>query len=512
MKKLVEMRGITKIFPGVTANDRVDFDLDEGEIHALLGENGSGKSTLMNILAGFYRPDTGEIRIKGKKVNLRSPGDALSLGIGMVYQHFRLVENFTVAENIILGMSKGGIWLNYRRLHEKIAQLAATMGLPVNPAARIWQLSVGERQRVEILKVLWREAQIIILDEPTAVLTPQEAGELFAGLKRLKESGCVIVLISHKLQEALTVADRVTVLRRGKKVATLPNQGLNAKALSLLMIGREVAFQAGKQTLPGTEAVINLAQVSATGDSGIPALKKVSLVVHAGEILGIAGIAGNGQKELAEAASGLRRVSSGKILIGGQDLTQKGVAGFIAAGVSYIPEDRLGTGIAPNLGVIDNLLLRRQHLPFLAGRFFLKRKSLQREAEQLVQNYDIRMVNLNRPVKVLSGGNIQKLILAREMSTSPGLIVASHPTRGLDVGAAATIRRLLLERRAAGGAILLISEDLEEIFQLSDRISILYEGRIMGTYPVEQINPETAGLLMMGLRPSGSQKELGSCE
>ncbi|HAY22591.1 MAG TPA: heme ABC transporter ATP-binding protein, partial [Desulfobacterales bacterium] len=325
MKKLVEMRGITKIFPGVTANDRVDFDLDEGEIHALLGENGSGKSTLMNILAGFYRPDTGEIRIKGKKVNLRSPGDALSLGIGMVYQHFRLVENFTVAENIILGMSKGGIWLNYRRLHEKIAQLAATMGLPVNPAARIWQLSVGERQRVEILKVLWREAQIIILDEPTAVLTPQEAGELFAGLKRLKESGCVIVLISHKLQEALTVADRVTVLRRGKKVATLPNQGLNAKALSLLMIGREVAFQAGKQTLPGTEAVINLAQVSATGDSGIPALKKVSLVVHAGEILGIAGIAGNGQKELAEAASGLRRVSSGKILIGGQDLTQKGV-------------------------------------------------------------------------------------------------------------------------------------------------------------------------------------------
>jgi simple sugar transport system ATP-binding protein len=499
---LVEMRQITKRFPGVLANDRVDLAVRSGEIHVLLGENGSGKSTLMSILAGLYRPDEGEILIGGRPVGLRSPRDAIQAGIGMVHQHFKLVETFTVAENVILGDRKTPLFLKRRRIEREIAELSRRYGLRVDPRARVWQLSVGERQRVEILKMLYRGCRVLILDEPTAVLTPQEARELFRNLREMADRGQAVLVITHKLQEVMEIADRVTVLRRGRSVATLERGAFTPRDLAWLMVGRDVVFQIKKPPSQQGEVVLELRDVYVRSDSGRLGLQGVSLTVHAGEIVGVAGIAGNGQRELAEAVTGLRPVCSGSILLSGRDITNIGVRRVIDQGVGHIPEDRLGIGLVPRLNAVDNLMLKDYRRPeFRRGPFLNLRLARERAAE-LVKRFDVRLSNLDAPVKLLSGGNLQRLLLAREISTNPRLIVAVYPVRGLDVGATEAVQRLLLEQRRAGTAILLISEDLEEIFKLSDRIVVLFGGTVTGIRPAEWSDPEEIGLLMMGTQPA----------
>jgi len=499
---LVEMRQVSKRFPGVLANDRVDLALRPGEIHVLLGENGSGKSTLMNILAGLYRPDEGEIYVGGRQVSLRSPRDAIEAGIGMVHQHFKLVDIFTVAENVILGDRNIPFFPNRRRIERHIAGLSERYGLRVDPQVRVWQLSVGERQRVEILKMLYRGCRVLILDEPTAVLTPGEARELFRNLREMADRGQAVVVITHKLQEVMEIADRVTVLRRGRAVAMLERGDFTARDLAWLMVGRDVVFQVKKPPSERGEIVLELRDVHALSDFGRPGLRGVSLTVHAGEILGVAGVAGNGQRELAEVVTGLRPVRAGSIHLAGCNITNVGVRRVIDYGVGYIPEDRLGAGLVPGLGTVDNLILKDYRRPeFRRGPFLDRRRSRERALER-VKRFDVRLSDLEAPVKLLSGGNLQRLLLAREISANPSLIVAVYPVRGLDVGATEDVHRMLLEQRSAGTAILLISEDLDEIFKLSDRIAVLFEGAVTGLLSVDWTDPEKIGLLMMGERPA----------
>ncbi len=495
---LVEMRRVSKRFPGVLANDRVDLTVRAGEIHVLLGENGSGKSTLMSILAGLYRPDEGEIFVGGRRVYLRSPRDAIRAGIGMVHQHFKLVDTFTVARNVVLGDPRVPFFLSRRRIERDIAGLSRQYKLRVDPRARVWQLSVGERQRVEILKVLYRGCRVLVLDEPTAVLTPQEARELFHNLREMAANGRAVVVITHKLPEVMEIADRVTVLRRGRAVATLERGTFNQRDLAWLMVGRDVVFQIDKLPASRGEIVLEIKDLSVLRDSGRPGLQGLSLDVRAGEILGVAGVAGNGQRELAEAVTGLRPVQAGAVLLAGRDITNVGVRGVIEQGVGYIPEDRLGTGLVPGLGVVDNLILKDYRRPGFHRGPFLNRRRCREQAAALVDRFDVRHSGLDTPVKLLSGGNLQRLLLAREISGALRLIVAVYPIRGLDVGATEAVHRMLLEQRAGGRAILLISEDLDEIFKLSDRIAVLYEGRVTGLLPAGETNPEEVGLLMMG--------------
>ncbi|MHB8928929.1 MAG: ABC transporter ATP-binding protein [Bacillota bacterium] len=496
----VEMLGITKRFPGVLANDRIDFTVRAGQVHALLGENGAGKSTLMSVLTGLYRPDQGEIRVHGQPTVLRSPGDAIALGIGMVHQHFRLVRPFTVAENVVLGDRSQGFIYRRREVRRKIEELSSRYGLRVDPTAKVWQLSVGEQQRVEVLKALYRGAGILILDEPTAVLTPQEARELYRTLRRMAEQGQAVVFITHKLEEVMEAADVITVLRGGRNVATVPKAETNPRELARLMVGRELSPDQPKGAVEHGGTVLDLRGVHALNDKGLPALRDLSLTVRAGEIVGVAGVAGNGQRELAEAITGLRRVQKGKVLIGGVDLTNRSPREIIDAGVSHIPEDRLGMGLVPGLGVHDNVILKDYRLPPICSGSLLKPKAIHGRAMELVERFDVKVADLDSPVRLLSGGNLQKLLLAREISARPKLIVAMLPTRGLDVGATAAIHRMLLAQRAAGAAILFASEDLDEILQLSDRIAVICGGRIMGEMPAEGADVEEIGLLMAGAR------------
>ncbi len=496
----VRMIGIVKRFPGVVANAGVDLEVRAGEIHALLGENGAGKSTLMNILAGLYRPDEGEIYIHGRLVHIRSPRDAIQLGIGMVHQHFMLVETFTVAENVILGMDAPRLTLNMRRVEEEVASLSQRYGLQVDPSAYIWQLSVGEQQRVEILKALYRGAEILILDEPTAVLTPQESDELGRTLRRMADEGKAIIFITHKLEEVERFSDRVTVLRQGRVVATLPTDGTTKAELARLMVGREVLFRLEKERARPGEVVLELQDVHARGDKGLPALRGVSLRIRAGEILGIAGVAGNGQRELAEVVTGLRPVTRGRILVRGQDVTNCSPREAIRAGISHVPGDRLGVGLVPNLPVSDNIILKDYRKAPLSQGPFLRRRAVVRFAQELIERFQINTPSHATPVRLLSGGNLQRCILAREITAGRGLLVAVHPTRGLDVGATEAVRRVLLEQRAQGMAILLISEDLEELLALSDRIAVIYEGEIMGIVDAEEADIEAVGLMMAGTR------------
>ncbi|MDN5344461.1 MAG: ral nucleoside transport system ATP-binding protein [Clostridia bacterium] len=495
---LVEMRGITKVFPGVVANDGVNLAVRAGEIHALLGENGAGKSTLMSILTGLYRPDGGEIYLGGQRVSFRSPRDAIEAGIGMVHQHFRLVAPFTVTENVALGL-KGGLRLNLGKLAGEIAALSKEYGLQVDPQARIWQLSVGEQQRVEIIKLLYRHARVLILDEPTAVLTPQEARDLYQTLKKMAAGGCAVIFITHKLQEVMDAADTITILRGGKTVATVKKSETSEKELARLMVGREILWQVKKDTTRKGEKVLEIKGLRALNDKGLPALKGLNLSVYAGEILGIAGVAGNGQRELAETIAGLRPCQGGKISVAGQELGQCDPCRVISAGVGYIPEDRLGTGLVPNLGAVDNLLLKEYRNPRW-GRTLMNRRAARQWARELVERFRVKMAGLDAPVKMMSGGNLQRLLLAREISSQPRLLVAVYPARGLDVGATETVHRLLLEQRAAGTAILLISEDLEELFCLADRIAVLYEGEIMGLVATDEASIEDLGLMMAGAK------------
>ncbi len=497
-KIAVKMRGITKQFPGVLANDHIDLDVHSHEILALLGENGAGKTTLMNILAGLYKPDGGQIFIDDQEVSFQSPRDAIEMGIGMVHQHFMLIESLTVTENIILSLPRSGIQLQTNQVKDRIKKLSEQYHLAVDPDAAIWQLSVGEQQRVEIMRLLYRGADILILDEPTAVLTPDEARDLANILRKMVDEGKAVILITHKLNEVTAFSDRVTVLRSGKVVANLMTTNTTKKELAKEMVGREVLFRLEKTKCNPGDSVLVVDQVNALNDKGLPALKDVSFEICSGEILGVAGVAGNGQRELAEVISGLRNTTSGKITINRENITNSTPFKVINAGISHVPGDRIGVGLAPNLSVSDNLVMKAYRKPPIVQGPIVKKKNIAQFVENLIQTFQIKTPHSETPTRLLSGGNQQRLILAREITASQGMLIAVYPSRGLDVGATETVRRTLLEQRDKGSAILLISEDLDEIRQLSDRIMVMYEGTIMDIVYPETTSLEVIGLMMAG--------------
>ena len=495
----VAMHGIVKRFPGVLANDGVDFDLQVGEVHALLGENGAGKSTLMNVLGGLYRPDAGEITVFGERVDFHSPRDAIAAGLGMVHQHFALVPTQTVTENVLIGLDRPRFRIDLTRFDDEIADLARRHGLSLDPRARIWQLSVGEQQRVEILKFLYRGARVLILDEPTAVLAPQEADELFATLRSMVHDGASVVFISHKLAEVSRIADRVTVMRRGRVTAAgIPNAGTTPQGLALLMVGREVLEAIERPPFRPGAVVLSVRQVEAMGDRGVPALRGVSLDIRSGEVLGVAGVAGNGQSELAQVVTGLRPTTAGSITVNGDDVTNRPPREVIRRHVAHIPEDRTGVGSAPDLSIADNLIMKSYHDAPIARGWVIDTGAVHRFADRLRERFDIAAPSVDTDARLLSGGNLQRLILAREITSDPTLMVAVQPTRGLDVGAIETVHRLLLAQREAGSATLLISEDLDEVMTLSDRIAVIYEGRIVGLFDAADADVTEIGLLMTG--------------
>lgn len=493
----VRLTAITKGFYGAQANDEVDFDLRWGEVHALLGENGAGKSTLCSILAGLYQPDTGEIRIDGEVVELRSPNAALERGVGMVYQHFRLVRRFTVAENLALGHPDAKFISSQRHLEKQVEGLSERYNMPIPAGAGVWQLSVGEEQRVEILRLLYRGVKILILDEPTAVLTPQEARNLFQTIRSMAGEGRAIIFVSHKLDEVMAVSDRVTVLRDGKRVGTMAISDADPATLARMMVGRDLDMPVRRDAVPG-DPVLSITGLTADGDRGFEAVREVDIEVRAGQIIGVAGVSGNGQRELAEALVGLRPVKSGKITLGGVDVTRSTALDRIKLGLGFVPEDRLGTGLAKGLPLAKNLALKSYRAPPLSNGPVVSKRALDEQAEELVKRFDIRGARPGLPVSLLSGGNLQRAILAREISQRPVSMIAAAPTRGLDVAATEAIRSLLLEERDRGAAILMISEDLEEVLALSDEIVVLYEGRIVGRLKPHQADPEVMGLMMAG--------------
>jgi simple sugar transport system ATP-binding protein len=494
---VVAMRAIVKRFPGVLANDRVDFGLRRGEIHALLGENGAGKSTLMNILAGLYRPDSGAILVHDRPETFASPRQAIQAGIGMIHQHFMLVPSQSVTENVLLGMQRPRFRLNLAAYEREIAELGRRYSLPVDPRAKIWQLSVGEQQRVEILKMLYRGADVLILDEPTAVLGPQEAEGLFHVLRDMAAGGKSIIFISHKLQEVMALADRVTVLRRGRVTAAdVPTSQSSPAELARLMVGREVLFFVDKAPAQPGPLVLDIAKVRAENDRGLPALRDISLQVRAGEIVGVAGVAGNGQRELAEVITGLRRTVSGQVILNGEPIGNQPARQAIRRGLAHVPEDRTHVGSAPSLSITDNLIMKQYSQPPIGRGPWLDATAAQAFATKLKDDYQIMAPSVDIQARLLSGGNLQRLILAREISTRPKCMVAMQPTQGLDVGAIETVHRLLLEQREQGVAILLISEELEELLALSDRIAVMYEGEIVGE--VTDGDVDRIGLLMTG--------------
>ncbi len=506
--------GIVKRFPGVLANDHVDFDVCCGEIHTLLGENGAGKSTLMKVLYGMYQPDGGEILVNGKPVRFRSPLQAIQLGIGMVHQHFMLVPTFTVAENIALGLpSSRRMVLDLDRVSQRLLEVAEMYGLHVDPSAKVWQLSVGEQQRVEILKVLYRGASLLILDEPTAVLTPQEVDDLFCSLRKMVAEGHAIVFISHKLHEVLSLSHRVTVLRSGRVVDTVPTSEATKEGLARRMVGRDVLLQVDRPPVEQGDVRLRLEGLEANGDSGLPALRGVDLEVRGGEILGLAGVSGNGQKEMAEVVAGVRPPTRGHVAIDGIDVTGHSPAQLLDRGLSYIPEERMIDGVVRDFSVEENLILKDHHRPPYSSGVFLKFKRIAAETERLIEEFDIRTPSRNTMLKSLSGGNIQKTILARELSRTPTVAIAAQPSRGLDVSATEYVHRRLIEQRSQGTATLLISEDLDEILNLSDRIAVIYEGKIMGIADREEVTVEQLGLMMAGVRPGSTDEnhEPASC-
>ena len=501
---IVEMRGIVKRFPGVLANDRVDFELRAGEIHALLGENGAGKSTLMSVLAGLYKPDAGTIKVKGSQAEFSSPRDAIDAGIGMIHQHFMLVPSQTVTENILLGLNEPRFFMRLNEYDRKIADLGDRFGLKVDPRAHIWQLSVGEQQRVELLKMLYRGANVLVMDEPTAVLAPQEIEGLFDTLRSMVKQGKSVIFISHKLQEVTAIADRVSVLRRGKATASgVPAKGVTRQELARLMVGREVVFFVDKKPKKPGEIVLDVKDVHAESDKGLPALRGLSLNVRAGEIVGVAGVAGNGQNELSQVITGLRKCKQGEVILNGDIVSNRDTLYGIQHGMAYVPEDRTHVGSAPNLSVTDNVIMKNYRKPPIAKGNLLDMTAATNFAKDLKQAYDIIVPTVETPVRLLSGGNLQRVILAREISGKPNFMVAVQPTRGLDVGAIEGVHRLLLTQREAGAAVLLISEELEELLSLSDRVYVIYEGKIMGEVMVESMDPhqsliESIGLMMTG--------------
>ncbi|MCS6907771.1 MAG: ABC transporter ATP-binding protein [Anaerolineales bacterium] len=501
MSELLRLEKMRKTFPGVLANDDIDLSIEQGEIHALLGENGAGKTTLMNCVYGVYRPDRGRIFWKGKEVTIHQARDAIALGIGMVHQHFMLVPPLTVAENVILGLpSPREPLLDIKAVEKEVEELSQRYGLAVNPSAQIWQLPVGVQQRVEILKALYRKAELLILDEPTAVLTPIEVDELFAVLKSLKEKGISVIFISHKLEEVMKICDRITVLRDGRKIATLKTTETTPRELAKMMVGREVFLKIDKPPLKPGEIVLKVEALSAKDNRGLPAVRNVSFEVRRYEILGIAGVDGNGQAELADVLSGMRRASSGRVEILGKDVTDCTPLEIINHGVAYIPPDRQHTGLILDFTVAENLVGKSFFKSPLSKWGILRRESIEEFAQQAIQEYGIRTPGAQVKAKLLSGGNQQKVVLARELSGNPDLIIASQPTRGLDVGATEYVRTKMVEARNRGAAILLISTELEEVLTLSDRIAVMYGGEIVGIVPADQADIHEIGEMMAGTK------------
>jgi len=495
---VVQLRGITKRFPGVLANDQIDLEIHSHEILALLGENGAGKTTLMNILAGLYRPNSGQINILGESCTFSSPRDAIDHGIGMVHQHFMLVESLTVVENIILSLERSGLVLPLKEVAERVRALSEQYHLKVDPDAAIWQLSVGEQQRVEIMRLLYRGADILILDEPTAVLTPDEAKDLGRILRRMANEGKAIIIITHKLNEVTAFSDRVTVLRAGKAVFNCLTKETNRKELAQEMVGREVLFQLEKSKCSPGSAMLTVENLQAKNDKGLPALRGVSFSICSGEILGVAGVAGNGQRELAEVLSGLRPASGGSVWVNQEEITNASPIKVINAGVSHVPGDRIGVGLASNLAVADNLVMKAYREPPITQGLVVRKKIVMQFAKNLIELFQIKTPSGETPVRLLSGGNQQRLILAREITASQGVIITVYPSRGLDVGATESVRKTLIEQRDRGRAILLISEDLDEIRQVSDRIMVMYEGQVMGILNSEGASIDTIGMMMAG--------------
>jgi general nucleoside transport system ATP-binding protein len=495
----LELRGITKRFGPVVANDRVDFDLRRGEVHALLGENGAGKSTLMSILYGLYHPDEGEILVDAEPVKVDSPSRAIELGIGMVHQHFMLVPVMSVTENIVLGgepRRTGGL-LDVREGARRVKELSERYGLAVDPDAKIEDVTVGQQQRVEILKTLYRDARVLVLDEPTAVLTAQEAGELFEVLNALKEDGVAIVFISHKLGEVLEIADRITVLRRGRKIDTVPKEGSTEQSLARLMVGRDVLLQVEKASTSRGDPVLEVEDLSVRDDRELEAVRDLSLTVRAGEIVALAGIDGNGQHELVEAIAGLRAAESGSIRIAGDEVSNTGVRTTSDAGVAHIPEDRHLRGLVLDFTLAENLALRDYHKPPLSKRGWLNIGRINSRARELLTEYDVRGGSPGALASSLSGGNQQKVAVAREIASNPSLLIAHQPTRGLDVGAIEFVHRRLVAERDAGRGILLVSLEFEEVRSLADRVLVIYEGEIVGEFPPET-SEEELGVAMTG--------------
>ena len=501
---LVEMRGICKQFLDVKAGDHVDLTIYPNEIVGLLGENGAGKTTLMKILFGLYQPDSGTIQVEGEEVSFRSPLDAIHHGIGMVHQHFNLVEHHSVVENIIIGDKKSsprGI-VDYRGAKNRIAELSERYGLEVDPSAEVWQLSVGEKQRVEILKALYRDVKLLILDEPTAVLTPQEVTKLFITLEQLVKHGLSIVFISHKLNEVMEVTNRSIILRRGKRIGEQKTSETTKEKLAAMMVGTDESFVLQKKSVEFQGEILKIDSITVKNDMGLVAVKNLSLTLNKGIILGIAGVSGNGQRELAEALGGVRHVENGRITMEGNEITNWSPANLVEAGMARIPEDRFRLGLVMEFNIAENLVMEKYQQPPFSRGLFMSWPKIMENAEKLIEEFDIRAPGARTTTHALSGGNIQKVLLARELSMDPTVVLAAQPTRGLDIGAVSFVHRLMEDEREKGKGILFISEDLDELLAVSDIIAVMYEGEIMGIVSAEEATKEKLGCLMMGIKDS----------
>jgi len=492
------MKDICKSFQGVHANKDINFEVSSGEILGLLGENGAGKTTLMNILYGIYQPDSGTILINGKPVRISNPVESINLGIGMIHQHFMLIQNHSVIENIALGYKDTPFFSPRKVLRQKIKAFSSQFDFQIDLDQKVWQLSAGEQQRVEIIKTLLNGADLLILDEPTSVLTPQQIKELIEILRRMKAAGHSVIFISHKLDEIMEICDRVTVLRKGRIVGDARTKETDKMGLARMMVGKDVDLTMDRQKLPRGDRVLSVRNIHVTGDKGLVAVKNVSFDLYKNEIFGVAGVAGNGQRELAEAITGIRAIDSGKVLINNRDITNLSPRQIYDNGVSHVPEERIRFGIAPGLFLYDNAILKQHHRKKFSKRYFLKYESVKRHTESIINEFRVDTHSIDNQIRNLSGGNIQKLILGREISEQPQLLVASHPTYGLDVGATQFLRKHLLKLCRQGSSVLLFSEDLDEIFELCDRVAVIFAGEFMGILETDDERINDIGLMMAG--------------